>query len=85
MSVDKRQGDKPIPDHVKSYLNEDQLAELHKIERFGWKLTYIRRPLFQEPVIVVTDAGGKSIGILEDDGRLNLEPDIDTRESSDKS
>jgi len=83
MSTEKRGTDKPIPEHVKSYLNEAQMAELHKIERFGWELTYIRRPLFQESVIVVSDASGKSIGILEDDGRLNLEPDIDTRETSD--
>jgi hypothetical protein len=61
-------------------MNDAQLAELHKIERFGWTLVYIRRPLFQESVIVVTGADGKSIGILEDDGRLNLEPDIETRE-----
>lgn len=85
MSAEKRGSDTPIPEHVKSYLNDAQMAELHKIERFGWSLTYIRRPLFQEPVIVVTDAGGKSLGVLEDDGRLNLEPDIDTRESGDES
>jgi len=80
MDEEKRMGDKPIPDDVRRYMNTDQLAELHKIERFGWSLVYIRRPLFQESVIVVTGADGKSIGILEDDGRLNLEPDIETRE-----
>jgi len=80
MSEENRTGDKPIPDDVKRYMNDAQLAELHKIERFGWTLIYIRRPLFQESVIVVNDANGKSIGILEDDGRLNLEPDIETRE-----
>ncbi len=80
MNEEKRTGNKPIPDDVKRYMNTDQLAELHKIERFGWSLVYIRRPLFQESVIVVTGADGKSIGILDDDGRLNLEPDIETRE-----
>ena len=80
MSEEKRTGDKPIPDDIKRYMNNDQLAELHKIERFGWALVYIRRPLFQDSVIVVTGTDGKSIGILEEDGRLNLEPDIETRE-----
>jgi len=80
MSEEKRTGDKPVPDDVKRYMNDAQLAELRKIEKFGWALVYIRRPLFQEPVIVVHDANGKSIGILEEDGRLSLEPDIETRE-----
>jgi len=53
---------------------------LHKIEGFGWKLVFVRRPLFQESVVVVTDAGGNSIGVLEGDGRLNLDPDIQIRE-----
>lgn len=80
MSDDKRKGVKPIPDDVKKYLNDAQLAELHKIEGFGWKLKFIRRPLFQEIVVVVMNPNGSSIGILEEDGKLNLDPDIETRE-----
>lgn len=80
MNNDKRKGDKPIPDDVKNYLNDAQLAVLLKIEGFGWSLRYIRRPLFLEPVVIVTNADGSSIGILEDDGRLSIEPDIETRE-----
>lgn len=80
MIDEKRKGDKPIPDNVKNYLNDAQLAELHSIEKFGWNLTYIRRPLFQDLVAVVTNPDGVSIGTLEDDGGLNLEPTIETRE-----
>jgi hypothetical protein len=80
MSEDKRKGDKPVPDDVTAYLNDAQLAVLHKIEGFGWGIKYIRRPLFLEPVVVVTNPDGSSIGILEDDGRLNMEPEIETRE-----
>lgn len=80
MSEDKRKGEVPVPGNVENYLNEAQLAELHKIEGFGWKLVFVRRPLFQEIVVVVTDAGGGSIGVLEEDGRLNLDPDIETRQ-----
>jgi hypothetical protein len=77
---DKRKGEEPVPDDVKNYLNEAQVAELHKIEGFGWKLVFVRRPLFQESVVVVTDADGGSIGVLEEDGRLNLDPGIETRQ-----
>ena len=80
MSEDKRKGEKPVPDDIKNYLNAAQSGELHKIEGFGWKLVFVRRPLFQESVVVVTDAGGNSIGVLEGDGRLNLDPDIQIRE-----
>lgn len=77
---DKRKGVPPIPEHVKEYLNEAQLGELHKIEGFGWHLMFIRRPLFMEKVAVVVNPEGNSIGILEEDGRLTLEPDIKLRE-----
>lgn len=80
MGEDKRKGEEPVPDDVKNYLNEAQVAELHKIEGFGWKLVFVRRPLFQESVVVVTDADGGSIGVLEEDGRLNLDPSIETRQ-----
>lgn len=79
MSTEKRRGDKPVPDNMKDYLNDAQMAELRKIERFGWELWFIRRPLFQDPVVVVANPDGSSIGVLEDDGRLNLDPDIKLR------
>jgi hypothetical protein len=49
------------------------------IEGYGWRLHFIRRPLFQEPVPVVIDGDGRKIGILEEDGTLNREPDIIVR------
>jgi hypothetical protein len=36
--------------------------------------------LFQETVPVVCSAEGDKIGILEEDGRINMEPDIKVRE-----
>lgn len=80
MNNDKRNSDTPVPEDVNGFLTDAQSAELHHIESFGWTLKYIRRPLFQEKVVVVVSPDGGSIGILEDDGRLNLESDIDTRE-----
>ena len=80
MGEDKREGDKPVPGDVNNYLNDAQLVALRKIEGFGWKLKFIRRPLFQEHVIVITNADDGAIGILCDDGRVDLEPNIETRE-----
>ena len=80
MTEDKRKDEKPIPDNIKEYLNDAQLVALRKIEGFGWKLVFIRRPLFLEQVAIVTNADDTSIGILEDDGTLNLEPSLETGE-----
>lgn len=80
MHGDKRKGDKPLPDEIKEYLNDAQLTGLHNIEAFGWQLKFIRRPLFQDPVAVVVNPDGTSIGILEEDGRITLEPDIGVRD-----
>ena len=79
MDNDKRTGLDPIPEDIGKYMTDEQITELHKIEGFGWKLHFIRRPLFQEVTVVVVHADGRAIGILEDDGRLNLAPDIDLR------
>ena len=79
MNDEKRNSDKPIPDNVNDYLNDAQKSKLNTIEGFGWNIKYIRHPLFQDPVVFVSSDDGHSIGILEDDGRLNLNPDIQTR------
>ena len=80
MSDEKRSSNKPVPDNINEYLTEAQSAELHHIESFGWTLKYVRRPLFQERVVAVMSPDGTSIGILEEDGRLNLESNVDARE-----
>jgi hypothetical protein len=80
MDSEKRKGDMPVPDRLEDVLNELQMRALHQIEGFGWQLGFIRRPLFQEPVPVVFSAEGDKIGILEEDGRINMEPEIKVRE-----
>ena len=80
MDQDKRKGEKPVPENAEELLNQLQILALRQMEGYGWRLQFIRRPLFQEPVPVVMDADGQKIGILEDDGRINLEPDIEVRE-----
>ncbi len=80
MSTEKREKQKPIPDNYQKYMNEAQKDQLRTIEGFGWKLFFIRRPSFQDPVIVACNQEGTSIGILEEDGRLNLDPNIIVRD-----
>jgi hypothetical protein len=80
MDDDKRTGEEPIPENLQQVLNEFQLLALHRIEGFGWELRFVRRPLFQAAIPVVVNNDGTSIGVLEEDGRINMEPDIQIRE-----
>ncbi len=76
---DKRNSEVPVPDNLKDYLNDVQLLSLRKLEEFGWQLAFIRRPVFQDIVPVVVSHDGKKHGVLEEDGNVNMEPDLVTR------
>jgi hypothetical protein len=60
-------------------MSETQALALHQIESFGWHLEFLRRPLFQDPVVIVVNADRTKIGVLEEDGRINMEPGIKIR------
>ena len=79
MDREKRKGDEAVPDHLEEVLSEMQMLALHQVESFGWQLRFVRRPLFQEPVPVVFSGDGTKIGVLEEDGRINMEPEIQVR------
>lgn len=79
MIDDNRKGNKALPGNASRYLNEAQQDQLRVIEGFGWSLKFIRRPLFQDPIPIVMSPDGGSIGVLETDGRLNLDANIEIR------
>jgi hypothetical protein len=80
MVLDNRKGDKPIPDNLKEVLNNMQLMALQKAEGFGWKLKFVRRPLFQEVVPVITSPAGDRFGVLESNGEINMHPNTQIRQ-----
>jgi hypothetical protein len=79
MTRDRRTNQKPIPDDVKKLLSSKQLAAVHQGHYFGWRLGFVRRPLFQDPVFVVYNSEYDLIGILEQDGHINTEVELDLR------
>jgi hypothetical protein len=60
-------------------LNEAQRTTLNDLERFGWQLKFVRRPLFKPSVPVVFDGDRKTFAVLEADGTLNEQPGFDIR------
>lgn len=76
----ERREDKPVYSATwRAQLNEEQLATLHQLERYGWELKFVRKPLFQDPVPVVFDGDRKACCILRSDGTLEDNPRIPLR------
>ncbi len=80
MNTERRTGEEPVPRNPERHLNTTQLSVLHQVEGFGWKLKFLRRPLFQDSVAVITNADGSQTGVLEEDGEINMNSEIPFRE-----
>lgn len=76
MLKEKRMKKNPIPKDLGRVLNEAQLLGLRKAEGFGWELKFIRRALFQDVVTVLLHPDTNKLGTLDEDGALNLQPNI---------
>jgi hypothetical protein len=76
---DRRGHQKAIPLDLGRHLNQLQLVALHSLENFGWHLWFVRRPLFMQPVVVVTNKDSSELAILEDDGSVNMKPSLQLR------
>ena len=79
MDQEKRKGRKPIPDHFKKLLSEEQLDSLRQLERFGWEICFIRMPLFQPLIVVLLNETTHQYGILTEDGQLDTESVLSVR------
>jgi hypothetical protein len=74
-----RIGKEPIPEDIKSRLTEVQLATLARLQGFGWTIKFVRRPLFQQQVVVLVDPAGEQHAILHEEGFIEQNPDITIR------
>jgi hypothetical protein len=78
-SQERRVGKKPIPDDIGANLTDWQKQAIGRLESFGWSIRFIRRPLFEEPLVIVCDPSGKDFAVLTDDGRLDRKTDLTIR------
>jgi len=76
---ERRNADHGNQARLRALLNDGQRTTLADLERFGWELKFVRRPLFQPSVPVVVDADRKTCAVLEADGTLNEHPGFDIR------
>lgn len=79
---ERRKHKEPLPNNLDGHLNHHQRRALRHIETFGWQLHFVRKSLFQEPVVVIISGEGDRLATLEHDGRINMTPDTDLRKES---
>lgn len=78
--VDRRKGQKALPDILKSELNPEQRETLGELEKFGWELRFVRHDPEQRPVPVIFDNERAKFAVLDQDGDLNEQAFINIRD-----
>jgi len=74
---ERRNGEPAIPPHLHSYLNPEQMSAIHQVEKFGWFLAFVRRPLFQPSIPILQNRDNPSqYAILQDDGEIDFNAEI---------
>ena len=82
MKKERRKGLPPIPEDIRSILSREQKNALKELETFGWVIDYVRRPLFQQPRVIIRNPANGKRSIIEADGTVDHYPiDLSTRDS----
>ncbi|WP_159015693.1 hypothetical protein [Cognatiluteimonas profundi] len=80
-TIERRLSDEEIKSRLRGLLNDEQRQTLSELERFGWELKFVRRPMFQPSIPVIVDGDRRTYAVLELDGTLNENPGFDIRET----
>jgi hypothetical protein len=64
---------------LRSGLTPAQRNALVVMEGFQWKLAFVRRPLFRDPMPVLVDRSGDRCVVIEADGSINERPALRLR------
>ncbi|MFS8136743.1 MAG: hypothetical protein ACMG50_01320 [Thermomonas sp.] len=81
MTDERRKDVERAKRELRAELNDAQRETLGALERFGWELKFIRRPIFQPSIPVIFDGDRKVFAILEVDGNLNEHPSFSIRDA----
>jgi len=76
---ERRTGQEAVPSDLKSRLTALQQHTLASLENFGWSIKFVRRPLFQDQVVVLVDPAGQQHAILHEDGSIDRNLDVHIR------
>jgi hypothetical protein len=76
---EKRNGIKPVPSDPLKYMNNAQTRTYRLMLKLGWHMKFIRRQPLQRAVCVMANQEMTILGVLEDNGFLNRQPNIPLR------
>jgi len=79
MKIERRIEERQTQDDLKRMLNKQQMNKLRQMETTGWKILFIRNHLFEPMVTALSHLEDGSIVVLEEDGSINQEHDINIR------
>lgn len=74
MTKERRNGKPPVPDNIRSLLSIEQKKVLAELEGFGWVIDYVRRPLFQQPRVIMRDPKSGKVTMIMEDGTVDYSP-----------
>lgn len=75
MQLPERRDIKPaVPADLNQHLTTEQIRLYHYMQGFGWRMYFVRRPLFQHPTVVMISDDGTKVGLLEEEGHLDMHP-----------
>lgn len=77
--LERREATQAVPADVNEYLNQQQSRTYNSMRGFGWRMYFIRRPLFQRPTAVMINNEGTRIGVLEMEGHFDMSPMLELR------
>jgi hypothetical protein len=81
MEKEKRNGDAPLPANLKELLSEAQRLALPGLEYTGWKPWFLRKRMFQTPLLVMHNASDGRTGIMDEAGKISVKDNISIRKS----
>ena len=70
----------PDPVQLRAGLTAEQRQAVETLEHFGWRLRFVRRPLFRDPIPVLFDRAGERYVVLQPDGSLDESQTLQLRD-----
>lgn len=77
--LERRHGKPAVPPDLKDILSQEQMRTYHTMQGCGWRMYFVRRPLFQEPTVALINNEGTRVGVLEQEGHFDMEPLLELR------
>lgn len=68
--IERRVGLDAIPKDIKSRMTKLQCDTLATLRVVGWSIQFVRRPLYEDQVIVLVDSSGEQQAVLQEDGSI---------------